>query len=519
MTGLNGQRFMRALGIGVTVVYLAGFTLAFGESPGAARPNILYIFTDDQSIRSVSCYPEAHGWVNTPNIDRLAKEGVMFTHCYTGAWCMPSRVTALTGLLQHGAQSLKLKKYPMATYDPNKLPFWPSVFRKNGYRTACIGKWHIGEDIGHGRDWDYSVIWDRGAGNAGAYYYNTLVRTNGGERKPLGGYSTDRYTDLAVDYINGKKTSSKPWYLWLCYGGVHSPYTPAARHKDDYGNTSSVPVPEDIFPPRPTKPAYMKNYGVWKKDKDGKPAGLDKTVQQYNRAVRALDEGVGKVIEALKKSGQLDNTLIVFTSDQGFAWGQHGFKWKYAPYDANLRAPLIVRLPGKVAENKVCKHAVGGHDLIPTFFSMANIKLPWDMHGHDISSILKDPDAEWDHPVLMENTKYYYGKDTEREERPSWGGVPWWVSLRKGKYKYIRTLVQNEIEELYDLEADPKELVNLALQPKHRKTLVSYRHQLLDELKRTKAGMVKNLPRVRKLPEQKIEQSPASDTLKGAPEE
>ena len=98
----------------------------------------------------------------------------------------------------------------MATYDPKKLRFWPSVFRDNGYETACIGKWHLGDDIGHDRDWDYSVIWDRGAGNAGAYYHNTLVRTNGGERKPLGGYSTDRFTELAVDYINEKKEVTTP---------------------------------------------------------------------------------------------------------------------------------------------------------------------------------------------------------------------------------------------------------------------------------------------------------------------
>lgn len=496
---LDRRGFIKAMGAGTAAFCATGLLSAAGKSPEAKRPNILYIFTDDQSIRSVSCYPEAHDWVKTPNIDQLASEGVRFTYCYTGAWCMPSRVTALTGLLQHGAQSLKLKKYPMATYDPEKLPFWPSVFRKNGYKTACIGKWHIGEDIGHGRDWDYSVIWDRGAGNAGAYYHNTLVRTNGGERKPLGGHSTDRYTDLAVDYINGRKDSNKPWYLWLCYGAVHAPFTPAKRHGDDYTEFSSVPVPKDIFPPRPTKPTYMKNYGVWKKDKDGNPVGLDEAVLKYNRAVKSLDEGVGRVIESLRETGQLDNTLIVFTSDQGYAWGQHGFNWKYAPYDANLLAPLIVRLPGKVAENRVCRHPVGGQDLIPTFFSMANIKLPWEMHGHDISAILKDPDAEWNHPVLMENTKYYYGKDTEKEDRPGWDGVPWWVFLRKGKYKYIRTLVENEIEELYDLEADPEELTNLALKPEHKKTLLSYRQQLLNELKRTKAGMVKNLPAVKTL--------------------
>ena len=151
---------------------------------------------------------------------------------------------------------------------------------------------------------------------------------------------------------------------------------------------------------------------------------------------------------------------------------------------------------------KVCTHAVGGQDLIPTFFSFAGIELPWEMHGHDISPILENPEADWDHPVLMENTKFYYGIDTEQEERPDWNGVPWWVFLRNGKYKYIRTLVDNEIEELYDLEQDPEELVNLALDPAYQKTLLSYRQQLLDELVRTGADMAKNLPKVKEVAEQ-----------------
>ena len=504
MRKLDRGTFIKAVGAGAAAFCATGVISAAGKSPEAKRPNILYIFTDDQSIRSVSCYPEAHDWVKTPNIDRLAQEGVRFTHCYTGAWCMPSRATALTGKLQHGIETMRMVgKYPGSTYDHNKCPFWPGVFRKNGYFTGMIGKWHTGADTGHGRDWDYSAVWDHTQPKVyGGYYSGQKISFNGAPPKAVGGYSTDNYTRYAVDFVTEQSgDSNKPWYLWLCYDAVHGPYRAAKRHHDNYIKTTSVPVPEDIFPPRPTKPDYMKNYGVWKKDKNGKPVGLDQAVQRYNRAVRALDEGVGKVIEALKKTGQLDNTLIVFTSDQGFAWGQHGFKWKYAPYDANLRAPLIVRLPGKVAENKVCTHAVGGHDLIPTFFSMSGMALPWEMHGHDITPILKEPEAEWDHPVLMENTKYYYGKDTEKENRPGWNGVPCWVFLRKGKYKYIRTLVENEIEELYDLDTDPEELVNLALDPEHKKTLLSYRQQLLDELKRTKAGMVKNLPAVKSLSE------------------
>jgi len=310
------------------------------------RPNILYVFTDDQSTRSVSCYEETRSWAQTPNIDKLASSGLRFTTCYTGAWCQPSRASALSGLLQHGVKTLRVTKYPMAEYDPEQLRFFPSVFRKNGYETACIGKWHLGEDVGHGRDWDYSVIWDRGGRNAGAYYNKTLVRTNGGARKPLGGYSTDRYTELAVDYIKEKKRSEKPWYLWLCYGGVHGPYTPAARHNNAYSDAPSSKVPSDIFGPRPTKPEHLKNMTRWKKDANGNPKGYDSSVKKYHQAVKSLDDGVGDLIKSLEESGQLDNTIIIFTSDQGFAWGQHGSNEKWMAYDSNICAPLIFSAPG-----------------------------------------------------------------------------------------------------------------------------------------------------------------------------
>ena len=168
--------------------------------------NILYIFTDDQSKRSVSCYPEAHPWINTPNIDWLAEEGMRFTHCYTGAWCAPSRATALTGKLQHSIESMRLTGgYPGLNYDAAQCPFWPAVFREAGWYTGIVGKWHTGADHGHGRDWDYSAIWDHTQPRIyGGYYTNQSVSFNGGPPQAVGGYSTDNYTRWAVEFIRGR---------------------------------------------------------------------------------------------------------------------------------------------------------------------------------------------------------------------------------------------------------------------------------------------------------------------------
>ena len=479
------------------IIYLCGTTSCKTESE-KSRPNILYIFTDDQSNRTVSCYPEAHEWVRTPNIDQLASEGIRFVSCYTGTWCMPSRATALTGLLPHGIESLRMgEKYPQCDYDPLLCRFWPSEFRKAGYYTGFIGKWHTGSDDGAGRDWDYSAVWNHTVPGYGGYYTNQKVSFNGAEPLAVGGYSTDNYTKWAVEFINKRaEVKEKPWYLYLCYDAVHGPYTPAERHQDAYMDTPPVAVPADIFPPRPTKPAAMVNYCQWEKNPDGSPAGFDETIRKYNRPMLALDEGVGKVLEALEKSGQMENTLVVFTSDQGFAWGQHGFKWKYAPYDANLKAPLIVRWPGTISPGEVSEHPVGGHDLVTTFFSVAGIDLPWEMHGHDISPLFRDPDMTWEHPLLMENTARLFGSDTQISMLPK-SGIGGWVFYREDRYKYIRWLRENEIEELYDLDKDPEELYNLAVVSEYGDLLQEFRKKMEAELKRTAAPFADSLPAVK----------------------
>jgi len=251
----------------------------------------------------------------------------------------------------------------------------------------------------------------------------------------------------------------------------------------------------------------MQKVERWVRGDDGQPRlrskngkTLTEAVRQVQQVVNGLDEGVGRVLKALEESGQLARTLVVFTSDQGFAWGQHGFAEKAAPYDSNLRAPLIVSLPGTLPEGAVCETPVGGADLVPTFFRFAGFELPWRMDGHDLTPLLKDPKgADWPHPVLIEYTKDAFGAATERiPAEPDASGIPWYVMLRRGRAKYIRTLVADEIEELYDIESDPEELTNLALDPKESERLKSLREAAIAELRRTGAGMADRLPPVRR---------------------
>lgn len=484
------------------VIVIAASSCILPRAAGAAqRPNILYIFTDDQSRRTVSAYDQAHDWVNTPHLDALASSGVRFNTCYTGASCQMARAMMLTGRLQHAIEGFDTSRYPACDYDPRQQPFWPASFRRHGYRTACIGKWHLGEDVGHGRDWDYSVIWDRCGPkkNGHAYYENTLVRYNGGDRVPLGGYSTDRYTELASDYIRQEgERQDRPWFLWLCYGGVHSPYTEAQRHLDSYSNAPAAAVPVDIFGPRPGKPRHLVNYTRWKKDSLGQPVEFDRRVKKYHRAVAAIDEGVGTLVEALRESGQLENTLIVFTSDQGFAWGQHGCREKWMAYDANIAAPLIISWGRSIQPGQVCSEPVTGLDIVAMFHSVTEITPVTELHGRDMSPLLKNPSASLNEPLLLTHTARVYGAEFQQQIRAGQfvgqKPKPAWLMLRDGRYKYIRHMQKDTLEELYDLVSDPHELTNLAVLPEHRSRLRALRQRAIIETRDKDGPFVDDLP-------------------------
>ena len=508
----------------LVLILLVGLAWVAAADAASVRPNILLIYTDDQPYKTVGCYPESPRWVRTPHIDALAAKGVRFERAYLGAWCMPSRAAMLTGRQQHGIESMRMAgEYPGCTYDPQQTPFWPAEFRRQGYQTAQIGKWHTGTDTGYGRDWDHQIVWNRPGkpANAGAYYKGQILTFNGKDRE-VSGYSTDNYTDWAVDYIRGEHRSrDKPWYLWLCYGAVHGPTTPAERHVGVYAG-QQAPLPQDIFGPRKNKPAYLDVTQAWVRGSQGQPVmknraprkgnfdtdepGLDfqDWVRQINECTLAIDESVGRVMTALAESGQLENTLVVYTADQGYGVGEHGFSQKQAPYDATLASPLIVSQPGTLPQGQVCRQPVNSTDLVATFCGRAEVRVPWKLHGRDLSPLLENPSAAaWDTPMLMEHMGDHFGSDTNQIpakgdfSQPGNGNVPWWVLIRDGRHKYIRNLLAGETEEMYDLAADPDELVNLAVQPESRELLETLRGKLLTELRRTDAGFIDAMPPTR----------------------
>lgn len=488
----------------VVVVALVLFQRAFADE----RPNILFIYTDDQSYRTLGSYIDdgARPWARTPNIDRLASEGVRFSHAYGASWCVPSRSVVMTGKQPHAIEGMDLNRDPNSLwwatfgegYDPNRAKMWPENLRKSGYETAMVGKWHLGQNAGHGRLWDYSVIWDQNT-PSGDWYNNQSLSINGADAEVVPGYSTFVYTEFAEEYI--RRDHNKPWMMWLCYNAPHLPNTTHPDTADLYTDVE-VPVPEDWFGPRAGKPEYMRTLTMFNPDIEGHPhylnrGTLEDNVRAYNRLVSSLDDSVGQLLESLEETRQLDNTVIIFTSDQGFAWGEHGYAWKFGPYDACLRMPLIVRYPPAAKPGSVVADPVSIIDVVPTVLSFAEVVEPWKIHGRNLRPVIENPKDGLSGRVLLEHFTSSFRDQIEvaqTGEADFRRTIPWWLAVVEGRYKYVRTLVPNEIEEVYDLETDPDEQNNLALDISYRETLLRLRAALIEELEKSDAHFIGTLP-------------------------
>ncbi|OUT60807.1 MAG: hypothetical protein CBB71_07290 [Rhodopirellula sp. TMED11] len=475
------------------LIALGLWTLTFENRLTAAdRPNILYIFTDDQSVRTLSCYPDAYNWVRTPNIDRLAKEGVRFRTSYMAPFCVPSRIGQLTGNLPHAARGTfngdELTGKTLAD-EIRSHPFWPQKLRESGYHTGVIGKWHVYSRLpAVGIDWDMAVYWHKGMVNA--YYYDQKVSLNGAQPIDLNGYSVDRHTDFAVDYLKQRAKADEPWYLWLCYSSPHSPQIPANRHVEEYAAVSDhkIPIPES-FHFREGKPNYVQKVAK------PKTTSIKNLVRRYHECILSIDENVGRLTETLRQTGQLEDTVIIFASDQGLGMGHHGHvKKKNAPYEATLNSPLIFRYPAMFPKNVVCSEPVIGPDVVQTLHDLTGINALPSMDGESLLPLLVNPASKLSRDVLlMTNTRTSFsegipnGVKRRNREAAETNEMPMWSMIRSGDYKYA-TYTGDGFEEIYDLANDPKELSNLALSPVHQPLLHKLRQQAANELIKTQSG-------------------------------
>lgn len=447
------------------------------QAANPPRPNIVFIITDDQraDLLGFAGHPSA----KTPHIDRLGKEGGWFKNFFTVTpLCSPSRASFLTGLYPHSHRVINNDKLGLDVISHTLMTF-PRQLREAGYETAFVGKWHMGLDDSRRPGFDTWISF-KGQGA----YIDGVVNDNGVQRQ-LDGYMTDHLNRWAVEFI--KKPHTKPFCLYLAHKAAHYPYLPAARHESlyaDYKFATPARNAEDIAgKPVLNAPAQKVNLleleGV--APEPGEPRrGRGRTPQEVVsdqlRSLASVDEGVGEILAALEKIGQLDNTVIVFTSDNGYLMGEHGrMNDKRWAWDEALRVPLLVRYPKLIAPGAVCESMALNIDLAPTLLELANVPSSVPRHGRSFVPLLRDPKAPWRDAFLAE---YFLEKVVPN--------VPPWQAVRTDGWKYIRYADSSSMDELYDLRTDPREQRNLIRDPAAQSKLAEMRQALEQLLKAAK---------------------------------
>jgi N-acetylglucosamine-6-sulfatase len=456
--GGTAMRVSRLLFAGLVLVTAA---CAETRPPAAPRPNVLVILTDDQRWDALGVVQREMGdqalfpWFQTPHLDRIAAEGARFANAFvTTSLCSPSRASLLSGRYARRHQVLNnFTEYPV------DLPSYPRRLQEAGYETAYIGKWHMGEDNDAQRPGFDHWMSHRGQGN----YFDNEFNING-TRRQIPGYYTTVVTDHAVEWL--KRPHDRPWLLVLGQKAPHGgPIQPEPRFAKAL---DGLPIRKPV------------NYGNYRAA-DGKPAWLEESLntwhghggplydlKEYDAFVRAylatllsVDESVGRVYAALTESGQLDNTVLVFTSDNGFVLGEHGRVDKRTMYEESIRIPLLMRFPRLIRAGTVVSPMVLNQDLAPTLLDLAGAQPLADVTGRSFASLLTGSAGEWRSAFV-----YEYNYEKQFPYTPNVRGV------RTDRWKLIRYPTGDGspdrfTAELYDLQADPYELNNLINAPAH----------------------------------------------------
>jgi N-acetylglucosamine-6-sulfatase len=440
------------------------------------RPNVLFILTDDQRYDALSCMGHAH--LKTPHIDRLAAEGLLFkNHFCTTSLCSPSRASILSGLYAHShGVSNNFTEYPA-----NMVSF-PMQLKESGYETAYVGKWHMGEDNDNPRPgFDYFVT-HKGQGK----YFDTAFNFNGDGRRIVPGYYTSVVTTMAKDWLSQRK-GQQPWMLMLGHKAPHSFYTPEEKYENTF-NDVTIPYPRTAFH-LDDKPAWFKKrldtwhgiYGPLFDWRENFPDESPKGVRDFTRMVRAymgtilsVDDSVGELYSFLETSGQLDNTLIIFTSDNGLLEGEHGMVDKRTGHEPSIRIPLVIRYPKltPVTQPRVIEQLTATIDFAPSILDVCQAAPLDHVHGKSWRRLASGETSDW-------RDSFYYEYNYEHQ----FPYTPNVRALRSKRWKYIRYphgdgSPDRHMAELYDVTIDPEEDKNLIHDPAFSDTVVQLRHKL-----------------------------------------
>jgi N-acetylglucosamine-6-sulfatase len=439
------------------------------------KPNIVFILTDDEAWNLLG-KDGRYKFMKTPNLDRIAQEGMVFNNAFaTTSLCSPSRACLMTGCYAH-----KHGVYINSYSDPDpEVPFLPKILQEAGYETAFLGKWHMKNGAQPRKNFDYWLSFD-GQGQ----YMNPPLNENGREFIEQG-YMTDILTDYAVRWL--KKPREKPFCLFLWHKAVHAPFTPAPRDSTAFAD-AMIPEYDNWYDDMADKPEWLRRgwfYGVhydpWKASV-GKPVPgkidprpwnpKNRQWLNYLRAMLAVDKSTGNIRECLEKLHVMDNTILVFGSDNGFFLGAHQRSDKRLMYEESLRVPLMIRYPKMIKMGSKNDEMVLNIDIPPTLAELAGAKVPEKMQGNSLVPLLKEEHSRWRKSFMYEYFQEAYAP-----------GFVTIVGVRTTKYKYIESLNQaGDINELYDLETDPGEMNNLINDPGYQ----TVKSEMIRELQKLK---------------------------------
>lgn len=401
------------------------------------RPNIIFILVDELRYNALSCM--GHPFVKTPNIDRLGKEGMLMKNAYvTNPVCSPSRATFLTGRYAQAHGVIKNTKYNAMTH---KMITYPLLLQQSGYRTAFIGKWHMGDDYTPRPGFDRWVC----AGGNKEPKNNSPMNIDG-QMVQTEGHVTDVLTDETIKFIQSNASNDsneKPFCISLFHKAVHGPYLPTERNKNLF---KDQPIVRTISATSPVKgkPALI--------GKNGQPPESDEAIRNQLRMLVDIDDGVGRILKTLEDLKILDKTFIVFTSDNGYLWGEHGQGQKRLAYEESIKVPMLVRYPVLVKAGSTSDASILNIDFAPTFLDLANVPMHAQMRGQSYLPVFKGRQLKNRESLLFE----YYLEPT---------GIPSWKAVRTNRYKYINYTDLTDCNELYDLKQDPDEMNNLIKKP------------------------------------------------------
>jgi N-acetylglucosamine-6-sulfatase len=437
----------------------------------AAPRNVILILSDDHRYDFMGFHPNAPEWLETPALDRLAAGGAHIQNAFvTTALCSPSRASILTGQYAH-----RHGVVDNTSAIPKGTVFFPELLQKAGYRTAYIGKWHMGEDEESDRPrpgFDHWISF-RGQG----VYQDPILNING-ERRQMKGYTTGLLTDSAIEWLKQQDAAGRPFFLYLSHKAVHAEFVPSPQHEGRYAKVP-IPYPE-------TMADTVENYRGkpdWVKEQRNSWHGVDfmyhgqfdfdTFYRRYAETLLGLDEGVGRVLEAVQQSGLAEGTLILYMGDNGFMLGEHGLIDKRNAYEESIRVPMLAYSPGWIAPGSKIATLLRNIDIAPTILDLAGVRSERQMDGRSVVPALRGQSMPADEFLYEYYWEYAFPQ------------TPTTFALRSDQYKFVFYHGIWDTQELYDLQADPRERRNLVNAPEHKQRVEQMRARLFDRLEST----------------------------------